>query len=82
VEGLLLGNAVPKGIQKFVHPLITCAVFSNVAVVVFAAAAGWGYQETLRLYLTKVMLSHRLGSEQRRDHRPGYLRCTAECLQS
>jgi hypothetical protein len=54
VEGLLLGNAVPKNISKFLHPLITCAVFSNVAVAAFAAAAGWGYQQTLRLYLTKV----------------------------
>lgn len=54
VEGLLLGNAVPKQTAKFVHPLITCSLFANLAAAVFGKAAGWSYKQSLRLYLMKV----------------------------
>lgn len=60
VEGLLLGEAVPKNIAKFVHPLITCAVFANGATALFAAATGAGYKETLAQYITKVRSLHNL----------------------
>ena len=54
VEGLLLGDAVPKDVAKFVHPLITCALVANVGAAAFAAANGWAYKHALQLYITKV----------------------------
>lgn len=42
---------VPKSIQKVVHPLITCTLFTHSAAAAFATAAGLSYQAVVRGYL-------------------------------
>ena len=54
VEGLLIGSALPKGIQTVLHPLVVCTAVANLATFVFSKAVGWTYKYGLSEYITKV----------------------------
>ncbi len=54
VMGYLIGVALPEALQRIAHPLITCALFGNLAAGAWGAATGAGYFPTLRAYITKV----------------------------
>ncbi|EIE23379.1 hypothetical protein COCSUDRAFT_15440, partial [Coccomyxa subellipsoidea C-169] len=53
VMGYLIGVALPEGLQRVAHPLITCAVLANVGAAVWGALTGVGYFPTLRAYIAK-----------------------------
>ena len=55
VMGYLIGVALPEALQRIAHPLITCALFGNLAAGAWGAATGAGYFPTLRAYITKVI---------------------------
>lgn len=55
VIGFLLGSQVPKQVKKFVHPVITAAVFVNVITFIAAAMTNRSFETMLGLYVTKSM---------------------------
>ncbi len=54
VFGYLVGNALPGGVKKFIHPIVTCGLIGNLGVAAQGALSGVAYDESLRAYLTKV----------------------------
>eukprot|EP00850_Spirogloea_muscicola_P020516 SM000218S06612 [mRNA] locus=s218:140417:143566:- [translate_table: standard] len=53
VLGYILGSRMPPGARKLLHPIITCAVFADLAALLLAWASGATFSSVLGSYLTK-----------------------------
>eukprot|EP00850_Spirogloea_muscicola_P013520 SM000092S24488 [mRNA] locus=s92:212628:215262:+ [translate_table: standard] len=53
VLGYMLGSRMPPGSRKLLHPIITCAVFADLAALLLAWASGATFSTVLGSYLTK-----------------------------
>ncbi len=48
------GTALPRQLQRVVHPVVVCGAAPNLGAALLGAATGEGYWATLRRYLTRV----------------------------
>ena len=52
--GFLFGAAMPAVVQRWLHPVISCALAANAAALWLGVLRGTGYYEQLRLYHGQV----------------------------
>lgn len=57
VWGYLIGVSIPKQLARFVHPVVTCAVFSSLSAGAYGMLEGKGWNGGLNAYLTRDHLS-------------------------
>ena len=71
VMGYLLGTAVPSAMSMVLHPLVTCALVTNVAAFAHSAISGRTFESIVRAYLAKVCMHMTLSIMQCSMHKEG-----------